>query len=277
MIEAFSSRDEILHLGRIDVGQKTIPWQLAAWFLSCRSPFLVSVRVLAFPILAGLLRGLGCLVCGYGVPFLFGFSSVLVTVLLKECQDIQLRCGGNPPIPMEDALTTISAVTGDLISVDTVISEHIVSYASFQLTFKDINELVEQNVKLRSLVHRLSTDEEKKEAELRYNFQVELQRVADDASTKVEVVLKRSEEQASMIESLHSSVAMYKRLYEEEHKFRTSSYASTTAVSDEGKKELMLLFEGSQTWTAVRALENSGQPSLWLGLAVGGKGKGGPY
>ncbi|XP_020683167.1 nuclear-pore anchor [Dendrobium catenatum] len=162
-----------------------------------------------------------------------------VTVLLKECQDIQLRCGGNPPIPMEDALTTISAVTGDLISVDTVISEHI-------LTFKDINELVEQNVKLRSLVHRLSTDEEKKEAELRYNFQVELQRVADDASTKVEVVLKRSEEQASMIESLHSSVAMYKRLYEEEHKFRTSSYASTTAVSDEGKKELMLLFEGSQ-------------------------------
>lgn len=156
-----------------------------------------------------------------------------VTVLLKECQDIQLRCGGNPHIHVEGSLSTVSTGSGGLINADT-------------LTFKDINELVEQNVKLRSLVHRLSADEEKKETELRYNFQIELQRVADDASSKVEVVLKRSEEQTSMIESLHSSVAMYKKLYEEEHKFRTSSHASATPVSDDGKKELMLLFNGSQ-------------------------------
>ncbi|XP_020574914.1 nuclear-pore anchor [Phalaenopsis equestris] len=162
-----------------------------------------------------------------------------VTVLLKECQDIQLRCGGNPQMPVEGTLTSVSTASGSLVNADRVISDHL-------LTFKDINELVEQNVKLRGLVHRLSADEEKKETEMRYNFQNELRRVADDASSKVEVVLKRSEEQASLIESLHSAVAMYKRLYEEEHKFRTSSHSSATAVSDDGKKELMLLFEGSQ-------------------------------
>jgi len=38
-------------------------------------------------------------------------------------------------------------------------------------------------------------------------FQIQLQKVTDEAAAKVEAVLKRSEEQASMIESLHSSVS----------------------------------------------------------------------
>ncbi|KAG0472196.1 hypothetical protein HPP92_016742 [Vanilla planifolia] len=180
-----------------------------------------------------------------------------VTVLLKECQDIQLRCGGTPQVYLNDSLTATANLEGGLLDTDQVISQQ-------HLNFKDISELVEQNVKLRSLVHKLAADIEKKEAELKDEFQVDLQRIADEAESKVEVVLKRSEEQASMIDSLHSSVAMYKRLYEEEQKFR-SYHAPTTTVSsgvgtitvatsvavegdasDDGKKELMLLFEGSQ-------------------------------
>ncbi|KAG0470649.1 hypothetical protein HPP92_017349 [Vanilla planifolia] len=161
-----------------------------------------------------------------------------VTVLLKECQDIQLRCGGTPQVYLNDSLTATANFEGGLLDTDQVISQQ-------HLNFKDISELVEQNVKLRSLVHKLAADIEKKEAELKDEFQVDLQRIADEAESKVEVVLKRSEEQASMIDSLHSSVAMYKRLYEEEQKFR-SYHAPTTTVSDDGKKELMLLFEGSQ-------------------------------
>ncbi|KAG0470637.1 hypothetical protein HPP92_017337 [Vanilla planifolia] len=161
-----------------------------------------------------------------------------VTVLLKECQDIQLRCGGTPQVYLNDSLTATANFEGGLLDTDQVISQQ-------HLNFKDISELVEQNVKLRSLVHKLAADIEKKEAELKDEFQVDLQRIANEAESKVEVVLKRSEEQASMIDSLHSSVAMYKRLYEEEQKFR-SYHAPTTTVSDDGKKELMLLFEGSQ-------------------------------
>lgn len=77
------------------------------------------------------------------------------------------------------------------------------------------------------------------------NFEGELQKHKDEAASKVEVVLKRLEEQGRMIESLHSSVslivpstffcnqvnfitghsaqvAMYKRLYEEELKVPAS-------------------------------------------------------
>lgn len=38
---------------------------------------------------------------------------------------------------------------------------------------------------------------------------MELHKVIDDASAKVEAVLRRSEEQGRMIESLHSSVSIY--------------------------------------------------------------------
>jgi hypothetical protein len=40
-------------------------------------------------------------------------------------------------------------------------------------------------------------------------------------------VLKRAEEQGQMIESLHTSVAMYKRLYEEEQKLHSSDSRSS--------------------------------------------------
>ncbi|KAB5520198.1 hypothetical protein DKX38_024517 [Salix brachista] len=51
-----------------------------------------------------------------------------------------------------------------------------------------------------------------------------------------------------MIESLHISVAMYKRLYEEEHKLRSSYSHSSDAVTveDSGRKNRLLLLEDSQ-------------------------------
>ncbi|RWW66761.1 hypothetical protein BHE74_00025855, partial [Ensete ventricosum] len=72
------------------------------------------------------------------------------------------------------------------------------------MSFKDINELVEQNVQLRSRVLRLSSEIENKEEELK-NFQIQLQKVTEEATAKVDAVLKKTEEQGQMIESLHSS------------------------------------------------------------------------
>ncbi|PKA47867.1 Nuclear-pore anchor [Apostasia shenzhenica] len=164
-----------------------------------------------------------------------------VTVLLKECQDIQLRCSDNPQLYVEDSLNSDSRFSA-LVDPGLVMTEHHLA----NLTFKGINELVEQNVKLRGLVHRLSADLDKKEAEMRDDFRIELERASVEAASKVEVVLKRSEEQTNLIESLHSAVAMYKKLYEEEQKIRTSSIASARDVTDDGKKELMRPFEGSQ-------------------------------
>lgn len=109
------------------------------------------------------------------------------------------------------------------------------------MTFKDINGLVEQNVQLRSLVRNLSDQIEEKEAELKAissflcscihkiyfyfniieltgllkNFQdkyeKELQMRTDETASKVNAVLLRAEEQAHMIESLHTSVRFFKR------------------------------------------------------------------
>ncbi|MQL71936.1 hypothetical protein Taro_004262, partial [Colocasia esculenta] len=56
---------------------------------------------------------------------------------------------------------------------------------------------------------------------LKENFHLELQKVTDEAAAKVEAVLRRSEEQGRMLESLHTSVAMYKRLYDEERRSRS--------------------------------------------------------
>ncbi|KAK9149954.1 hypothetical protein Syun_008263 [Stephania yunnanensis] len=119
------------------------------------------------------------------------------------------------------------------------------------LTFKDINGLVEQNVKLRSLVHNLSDDKDKRDKEIKEQFESELQKQADEAASKVTAVLKRAEEQASMIESLHSSVAMYKRLYEEELKQhgshpQTVEAGSGTVRCEPGRTDIMRLLEGSQ-------------------------------
>ena len=79
------------------------------------------------------------------------------------------------------------------------------------MTFNDINRLVEQIVQLRGLV-RVSTEQIKcKEAELNENFDKELQNHTNETASKVNAVFARAEEQAQMIESLHTSVAMYKK------------------------------------------------------------------
>lgn len=165
-----------------------------------------------------------------------------VTVLLKECRDIQLRCGlvghdfaDNGTITAADEMNAES-------NSDEVISERL-------LTFRDINGLVEQNVQLRSLVRSLSDQLEDKDMELKEKFELELKKHTDQAASKVAAVLERAEEQGRMIESLHTSVAMYKRLYEEEHKLHSSFPHSAEAAPENGRKDLMLLLEGSQEAT----------------------------
>jgi hypothetical protein len=49
-----------------------------------------------------------------------------------------------------------------------------------------------------------------------------LKKITDDAASRVEKVMKKSEEQAIMIESLHRSVAMYRKLCEEQQKTRSN-------------------------------------------------------
>ncbi|XP_042438080.1 nuclear-pore anchor-like [Zingiber officinale] len=159
-----------------------------------------------------------------------------VTILLKECQDIQVRCGVTSFYADN---TLISSVNIDDPDVGRSTSEYPVS-------FKDIHGLVVQNVQLRGQVLSLSTEIENKEVDLKDTFEFQLQKITAEATSKVETVLKRSEEQNQMIESLHGSVAMYRRLYEEEQKMHTSTNASTGKLEEDGKKDLMLLFEGSQ-------------------------------
>ncbi|KAK8623172.1 hypothetical protein V6N13_118063 [Hibiscus sabdariffa] len=160
-----------------------------------------------------------------------------VTVLLKECRDIQLRCGPvGHDFPGDDA-TFAPADMRLEPNADKVISE---------LTFKDINGLVEQNVQLRSLARDLSDQIESKEMEFKEKMELELKKQADEAASKVAAVLQRAEEQGRMIESLHTSVAMYKKLYEEEHKLHQSYSPAAEAAPDTGRRDLLLLLEGSQ-------------------------------
>ncbi|KAL4271644.1 hypothetical protein GQ457_13G000510 [Hibiscus cannabinus] len=161
-----------------------------------------------------------------------------VTVLLKECRDIQLRCGPlGHDFPGDDATVAPAADMRLESNADKVISE---------LTFKDINGLVEQNVQLRSLVRDLSDQIESKEMEFKEKLELELKKQADEAASKVAAVLQRAEEQGCMIESLHTSVAMYKKLYEEEHKLHQSYSLAAEAAPDTGRRDLLLLLEGSQ-------------------------------
>ncbi|KAI3997019.1 hypothetical protein MKX01_021295 [Papaver californicum] len=162
-----------------------------------------------------------------------------VTVLLKECRDVQLRCGSVSHMDPDDYVTNTSMEMSFDSDVEKVISERL-------LTFKDITGLVEQNVQLRSLVRNLSDQNNTRDAELKERFAMELRRQADDAASKVTAVLNRVEEQGIMIESLHNSVAMYKRFYEEEQKQHDSQPHSAEAVPEHGRKDLMLLLEGSQ-------------------------------
>ncbi|XP_065853782.1 nuclear-pore anchor isoform X2 [Euphorbia lathyris] len=162
-----------------------------------------------------------------------------VTILLKECRDIQLRCGSIANNEL-DYFTTMATDEMNVESdAEKVISERL-------LTFKDINGLVEQNVQLRSLVRDLSNQIENKEMEFKEKLETELKKQTDEATCKVTAVLQRAEEQSQMIESLHTSVAMYKRLYEEEHKLHSSPSRSSNALPDDGRKDLLLLLEGSK-------------------------------
>ncbi|XVF77755.1 hypothetical protein PTKIN_Ptkin14bG0072200 [Pterospermum kingtungense] len=162
-----------------------------------------------------------------------------VTILLKECRDVQLHCGsiGND-FSGDGAIVAATEISVEP-NADKVISE---------LTFKDINGLVEQNVQLRSLVRDLSDQIENKEMEFKEKLEMELKKQTDEAASKVAAVLQRAEEQGCMIESLHTSVAMYKKLYEEEHKRHMSYSPETEAapVADARRKDLLLLLEGSQ-------------------------------
>ncbi|KAL5732068.1 hypothetical protein ACHQM5_004726 [Ranunculus cassubicifolius] len=161
-----------------------------------------------------------------------------VTVLLKECRDIQLRCGSASDYHADES-EAFAMITQDLSDTERVIQERL-------LTFKDIHELVDQNVKLRSLVRNLSGQNETRDSELREMFEMELRKQTDEAASKVAVVLQRAEEQGQMIEALHRSVAMYKRLYEEENKINASSPHYSEAIPDSGRKDAMLLLEDSQ-------------------------------
>ncbi|KAK6926183.1 Nucleoprotein TPR/MLP1 [Dillenia turbinata] len=160
-----------------------------------------------------------------------------VTILLKECQDLQLR-GGSVGRDYDDGLPVPVVEIIEESDIDRLLSEKL-------LTFRDIHALVEQNVQLRSLTRSLSEQIEKRDTELKEKFEMELQKHTDDAASKVEAILQRAEEQGRMIESLHGSVAMYKRLYEEEVKLR-SSFSREEPPSDSGRKDLLLLIEGSQ-------------------------------
>ncbi|CAN6931650.1 unnamed protein product [Brassica oleracea] len=181
-----------------------------------------------------------------------------VTILLKECRDVQLRCGAAGDEEEDD--TQLSDVEMDMESeADKIISEHL-------LKFKDINGLIEQNVKLRNLVRSLSEQIESRETELKEKYEIDLKKKTDEASSKVAIVLERAEEQGKMIESLHASVAMYKRLYEEEQKLHSSNSLSSDRPPDvvPGRKNFLHLLEDSQeatkraqekTFERIRSLE----------------------
>ncbi|XP_047158317.1 nuclear-pore anchor [Vigna umbellata] len=164
-----------------------------------------------------------------------------VTVLLKECRDIQLRCGSMGYDNVDYSSNTASRTITET-EAEHVISEHL-------LTFKDINGLVEQNVQLRSLVRSLSGQIENQEVEFKEKLEMELKKHTEVAASKVAAVLQRAEEQGQMIEALHASVAMYKRLYEEEHNLHLShnhSSEARAAFAEVGRNNLKTSIESSQ-------------------------------
>ncbi|XP_024540031.1 nuclear-pore anchor [Selaginella moellendorffii] len=150
-----------------------------------------------------------------------------VAVLLKECLDIQKRFGVGGDDSNMDEASTAGALVPDKSSSDAVISDKL-------LTFKDIHGLVEHNTKLRALARVLAEQNEKKEQELREEFESRLKGRIDEASEKVAIVLKRAEEQAQIIESLQGTVGMYKRLYEEERGIRSTFAVTPGARSLDG-------------------------------------------
>ncbi|XP_024989705.1 nuclear-pore anchor [Cynara cardunculus var. scolymus] len=161
-----------------------------------------------------------------------------ITILLKECRDIQLRCGSADYDSAIEGMSSLADQSNVSSDADTVFSERL-------LTFKDINGLVEQNVQLRGLVRLLTEQIETKEVELKENFEKEFQKHSNETASKVDAVLARAEEQAHMIESLHTAVAMYKKLYEEEHRRHVSQLQSPDTAPADRRDDVMLLLEGS--------------------------------
>ncbi|XP_022892309.1 nuclear-pore anchor [Olea europaea var. sylvestris] len=155
-----------------------------------------------------------------------------VAALLKECRDVQLRLGSASHDDGDFAITSPEVLLNAESDAENIISERL-------LTFKDINGLVEQNVQLRSLVRGLSDQIEEKEMGLKEKYEKEFQKHNEETASKVNSVLMRAEEQGRMIESLHSFVAMYKKLYEEEQKRHQPQEAAT----EWGSKEAILLSE----------------------------------
>lgn len=109
-----------------------------------------------------------------------------MAVLLKECRDIQLRCGSVASYEDDDPIGGFSVPLGTESRAENVILDQLVlvclvfvhsyylieelmamDFSLLQLTFKDINGLVEQNVQLRSIVRTLSEQIEEKEAEFK--------------------------------------------------------------------------------------------------------------
>ncbi|KAL9236694.1 hypothetical protein vseg_011330 [Gypsophila vaccaria] len=168
-----------------------------------------------------------------------------VTILLKECRDVQLQCGSVNKEYMDDDDDDIAVPFTDMddeSDIQKIISEHL-------LSVKDIKGLVEQNAKLRSLVRSLSDEVENREMQANERLKEELQKHKEEAASRVAAVLERAEEQGRMIESLHSSVSMFRRLYEEEHRLHSSESHPAVAPSTDGRKDFMLLLEGSQEAT----------------------------
>ncbi|KAL9234131.1 hypothetical protein vseg_009035 [Gypsophila vaccaria] len=162
-----------------------------------------------------------------------------VTILLKECRDVQMRCGSANQEYMDADFASALTEGNDESVIQKVISEHL-------LSVKDIKGLVEQNAKLRSLVQSLSDEVENREMLLKEQYGEELQKHKEEAASRVAAVMERAEEQGRMIESLHSSVSMFRRLYEEEHRLRSSQSQTPAAPSTDGRKDFMHLLEDSQ-------------------------------
>ncbi|KAL0321008.1 UNVERIFIED_CONTAM: Nuclear-pore anchor [Sesamum radiatum] len=122
-----------------------------------------------------------------------------VAVLLKECRDVQLRCGSTARYNDDELITGPAVPLNAESNTENIISERLDKYEK------------------------------------------ELQKHTEEAASKVNAVLLRAEEQTTMIESLHGAVAMYKKLYEEEHKLRGHASHPQEAVPERGSMEIMPL------------------------------------
>lgn len=157
-----------------------------------------------------------------------------VTVLLKECRDIQFRGGSvgpkndNSPVSNSVIMFGAESSAGDVGRL---------------LSYKDINGLVEQNVQLRGLVRSLTDQIENRESELKEKYEKELQKHLDKATSQVNAVLAKADEQDTMIKSLHASVAMYKKLFEEQTVVSSDTRSQKSAEVE--RQEVMILPDSS--------------------------------